>query len=149
MSWNQQCIGVVVDGGGSSSSSTTAGLDKRGGTDNGTTMNQSIVPNSGSNNNNTNYEDLVTGRGISGRSNVGILTVPFEEKRDSRHNYRTRNLTTIFNNCEECRGMHVCMYVCVVSFPILYDETLFVKPFLFLAINLYTPQSTFILTASY
>lgn len=39
---------------------------------------------------------------ISGKST--ILTMPFQEKRDSRHNYRSRDLSSLYNNRENSRG---------------------------------------------
>jgi len=38
---------------------------------------------------------------IGGRST--ILNTPFQEKRDSRHNFRSRDLGSIYNNREQCR----------------------------------------------
>ena len=38
---------------------------------------------------------------ISGKS--PILTLPFQEKRDSRHNYRSRDLSSLYNNRENSR----------------------------------------------
>lgn len=43
-----------------------------------------------------------TGLVVSGRST--ILTMPFQEKRDSRHNYRSQDLSSIYNNREQSRG---------------------------------------------
>ena len=47
--------------------------------------------------------DANSGLLVSGKST--ILTTPFLEKRDSRHNYRSRDLSSMYNNREQCRGM--------------------------------------------
>ena len=46
--------------------------------------------------------NIGAGLGTSGKST--ILTIPFQEKRDSRHNYRTKDLSAMFNNREQSRG---------------------------------------------
>ena len=43
------------------------------------------------------------GVSIAGASKTPFLTVPFNESRDSRHNYRSREQTVLFNNREESR----------------------------------------------
>ena len=48
-------------------------------------------------------EGAVAAMSISGASNTPFLTVPFDEDRDSRHNYRSRDRTLLFNNREESR----------------------------------------------
>ena len=48
-------------------------------------------------------EGAVAAMSISGASNTPFLTVPFDEDRDSRHNYRSRDRTMLFNNREESR----------------------------------------------
>lgn len=48
-------------------------------------------------------EGAVAAISISGASNTPFLTVPFDEDRDSRHNYRSRDRTMLFNNREESR----------------------------------------------
>ena len=53
--------------------------------------------------------DNNTGLLVPGKST--ILTTPFLEKRDSRHNYRSRDLSSMYNNREQCRGMlHFVFY---------------------------------------
>lgn len=47
------------------------------------------------------YEAQV-GHLISGQS--AMITMAFQEERDSRHNYRSRELMRLYNNREECRG---------------------------------------------
>ena len=51
-----------------------------------------------------------SGLGTSGKS--AIMTIPFQERRDSRHNYRTKELSTMFNNREESRGTE-CQISCI------------------------------------
>jgi len=48
-------------------------------------------------------EGAVVGMSITGSSNTPFLTVPFDENRDSKHNYRSRDRTLLFNNREESR----------------------------------------------
>ena len=48
-------------------------------------------------------EGAVVGMSITGASNTPFLTVPFDENRDSKHNYRSRDRTLLFNNREESR----------------------------------------------
>jgi hypothetical protein len=36
-----------------------------------------------------------------------ILTLPFQQERDSRHNYQSRELTSMYNNREKCRGKFI------------------------------------------
>jgi hypothetical protein len=43
------------------------------------------------------YSGLVSGTNT-------ILTLPFQQDRDSRHNYQSRALSSIYNNREKCRG---------------------------------------------
>jgi hypothetical protein len=37
-----------------------------------------------------------------------ILNVSFDEKRDSRHNFKSKDLGSLYNNREQCRGEYVC-----------------------------------------
>ena len=48
-------------------------------------------------------DGAVAAMSIAGASNTPFLTVPFDEDRDSRHNYRSRDRTMLFNNREESR----------------------------------------------
>ena len=48
-------------------------------------------------------EGAVAAMNIAGASNTPFLTVPFDEDRDSKHNYRSRDRTMLFNNREESR----------------------------------------------
>jgi hypothetical protein len=48
-------------------------------------------------------EGAVAAMSIAGASNTPFLTVPFDEDRDSKHNYRSRDRTMLFNNREESR----------------------------------------------
>ncbi len=50
-------------------------------------------------------DECTTSLAVSGKTT--ILTMPFQEKRDSRHNYRSRDQTSLYNNREQCRGKEV------------------------------------------
>lgn len=52
--------------------------------------------------------NIGAGLGTSGKST--ILTIPFQEKRDSRHNYRTKDLSNMFNNREQSRGAYIELF---------------------------------------
>ena len=58
-----------------------------------------------------NYGTGNEGTSLVASSQSTILTMPFQEKRDSRHNYRSRDQTSMYNNREQCRGM--CTYYCL------------------------------------
>ena len=55
-----------------------------------------------------NYGTGNEGTSLVASSQSTILTMPFQEERDSRHNYRSRDQTSMYNNREQCRGM--CTY---------------------------------------
>jgi hypothetical protein len=46
---------------------------------------------------------VMPGSTMTGNTNTPMLTVPFDQNRDSRHNYRTRQESAIYKNREETR----------------------------------------------
>ena len=66
-------------------------------------------------------DDVTTSLAVSGKTTILLYQMPFQEQRDSRHNYRSRDQTSIYNNREQCRGKNL-VYFSQLSFSLWYVD---------------------------
>lgn len=56
---------------------------------------------------------------LGSMSKSTILNISFNEQRDSRHRFKSKDLVPLYNNREQCRGKNYC--ICIVFVEILYS----------------------------